>query len=410
MRVPKVDRARPGSWTLVVTGVLALWGMSALCAWWAPDHNWFFSGYYAKGFQDLLTRYRDVWRAPRGLLYGADHNQYFTYPPAALFLFAPLRWTSFALTRWWWSVVSLASLSYVLATALARSVQLGAKRAWGWGVWLAVASVVVFPAISILLSLGQVGSILMALVAVDYLGRYRCGRGVATGIAAAIKIYPALFVLVMLWRREWRAAGTAISTWMVVTALAWWAWPSYSRTFFFHKLLNGQEVTRFFHRNHWRSNSSSLYSFFYRPPFSGHLALVGSVACVAAVLLSAWSAHRLWRARREVASFVVLCMGAVFGVPVVWDHYFVWAPLLLVVLYELWDLVALRWATILALGCLVIPWDKMRDGNFTAHGLTATSLAVFVARNALLGSSLLVMALGCRATVQTLEESVPPLS
>ena len=52
----------------------------------------------------------------------------------------------------------------------------------------------------------------------------------------------------------------------------------------------------------------------------------------------------------------------------------------------------------------------MRDGNFTAHGLTATSLAVFVARNALLGSSLLVMALGCRATVQTLEESVPPLS
>ena len=54
---------------------------------------------------------------------------------------------------------------------------------------------------------GQINLLLMALVAVDCLvDRPRWPRGMLIGIAAAIKLTPAVFLLYFLLRRDYRAA------------------------------------------------------------------------------------------------------------------------------------------------------------------------------------------------------------
>ena len=59
------------------------------------------------------------------------------------------------------------------------------------------------------LDFGQVNAFLMVLVAVDCLVvRDRRYRGVLVGLAAAIKLTPAIFVLYFLLRRDWRRVRT----------------------------------------------------------------------------------------------------------------------------------------------------------------------------------------------------------
>ncbi|HXV92867.1 MAG TPA: glycosyltransferase family 87 protein, partial [Pseudonocardia sp.] len=68
--------------------------------------------------------------------------------------------------------------------------------------------------------LGQVNIVLMGLVAADCLAeRPRWPRGVLIGIAAAVKLTPAVFVLFLLLRRDVRAAVVAVATAAVATGI-----------------------------------------------------------------------------------------------------------------------------------------------------------------------------------------------
>ena len=68
------------------------------------------------------------------------------------------------------------------------------------------------------LDYGQVNVALMALVSVDCLAaRARWPRGTLVGVAAAVKLTPAAFVLFFLLRRDYRAAATAAGAFAVST-------------------------------------------------------------------------------------------------------------------------------------------------------------------------------------------------
>ena len=69
------------------------------------------------------------------------------------------------------------------------------------------------------LDYGQINIVLMALVAVDCLAvAPRWPRGALTGLAAAVKLTPAAFVLFFLLRRDYRAAAVAGVSFAVTTA------------------------------------------------------------------------------------------------------------------------------------------------------------------------------------------------
>src|SRR5947199_222106 len=71
------------------------------------------------------------------------------------------------------------------------------------------------------ISWGQINVLLMMLVALDVLWpNPRWPRGALIGIAAAIKLTPAGFVLIFLLRKDFRAAVTSLVSFLVMSAIA----------------------------------------------------------------------------------------------------------------------------------------------------------------------------------------------
>lgn len=133
----------------------------------------------------------------------------FTYPPLAAILFIPLAlvpygfalvgWTLLtAVLLWWCMTIVLRHILPTLADAGHRVI----------AAWLLPLALVAEP-VRETLAFGQINVILMALVLADTLTRRPLlPRGVLIGLAAAIKLTPAVFILVFLVQRRWRAAAT----------------------------------------------------------------------------------------------------------------------------------------------------------------------------------------------------------
>ena len=301
MKVPKFlteENERTGRWWFVA-GVVAVLAMAGLAVYQIPRGNWFFTGHYACQFCDIKSRISDVWNVRDGrVLYTFyPHKQYFTYPPAALFLFFPLTWAPKMLAIYLWNVVSIASYGGLIVIGwswLRRSVSF---RMVGISLVAATAAVMVLPTMSILLSQGQTASILALMVGLDALVLRGKRKGILTGIAAAFKIYPAFFIGFWVVRREWRPALTALGSGAATTVLAWALWPQHSYRFFLERLTSGKEISHFHNNIHWRSSSASPYSFFYRPPFHGGAlgSTLGMMAVVAVAILGMVVAVRLYR-------------------------------------------------------------------------------------------------------------------
>ncbi|GAA4686303.1 glycosyltransferase 87 family protein [Pseudonocardia yuanmonensis] len=144
----------------------------------------------------------------------------FIYPVFAAMVLTPL-----ALLPWTPAWVLLFALSLA---SLAVTLYLAALRAWPAGGRSGAVSVA-FLALPVLLwiepvletfEFGQVNLVLMALVAIDCLApRTRWPRGLLVGLAAAIKLTPAAFVLFFLLRRDLRAAVVTVVTAAAATAL-----------------------------------------------------------------------------------------------------------------------------------------------------------------------------------------------
>jgi hypothetical protein len=381
-------------------GTLVIMGLSWYTTKRVPHHNWLFTGHYACSFCDINSRIDDVMTVKRGgVLYSFyDHHQYFTYPTAALFLFWPLSWVSHFWAVTGWSFVTIASYAGLVMLGWRQVRGTLTWRSAGVILWATALAVTIFPTMAICLSQGQTASFLALVVALDYLAIRGRAQGVLTGIAAAIKIYPIIFIGVWLARRQWRQAITALLSGAATTALAWVLWPKHSTTFFFHRLTSGREISHFHENIHWRSSSSSPYSFFYRPPFDGGSweSTAGLVACLVVAVFGIWVGVRLWNRGYRLTSFVAVLIGSTLSAPVVWDHYFAWVVLLPLVAYEVGRRRPTAWMAIVALVMLMVPWGIIRDENFSYVGFTPMTVALFFVRNGLLFSSLGILILASR--------------
>lgn len=284
MKAPNSRSIQPAkAVAAAVLGVVALVGLAWFIRDYVPHHNWLFSGHYALGFGDLLSRKRDIFRIHHGSnVYSLhDHHQYFTYPPAALFIFWPLSWANFHVDVLIWTLACLFALAGSIAMVW-RAVRPDPMWTVAAGsLWGTVAAVVAFPVISIGLALGQLGLLLMVMLALDYLVLRGPAKGVLTGIAAAIKIYPVVFIVGWLIRREWRPALTALASGALTSAVAWAVWPTFTATFVSRQLFSGRELTHFLNNLHWRATSSSPYTIFF--PLAVSRRIVGVTSGVARV-------------------------------------------------------------------------------------------------------------------------------
>ena len=168
----------------------------------------------------------------------------FTYPPLAAVMFAPfamlpLEGASVAIT-----VTTLVLLLVSLVIVLTRldvwpTTRVTGEPAWARRWWLAAA--IVAPAVIYLepidsnFDFGQINVVLMTLVIADCVPRRTpWPRGMLLGLAIALKLTPAVFLLYFLLRRDFRAlavsAVTVVAATMVGFALATGRTPSRTPT------------------------------------------------------------------------------------------------------------------------------------------------------------------------------------
>lgn len=192
---------------------------------------------------------------------------------------------------------------------------------------------------------GQVNLLLMAVVAVDVLAaRPRWPRGILVGIAAAVKLTPAAFVLYFLLRRDYRAAATAAVAGVSATALGFVVAPAASVSFWLHNPAGGIGGSPF-----WTDQT-----------FQAVLARAGSTGPVATIVWVVLSLGLLALAtpviRRGPAPLALVATAgvALLVSPTSWSHHWVWvAPALMVAAASAWRARSPAWAAVTVLTAVV---------------------------------------------------------
>ncbi|MGC4937218.1 glycosyltransferase 87 family protein [Kribbella sp. DT2] len=297
----------------------------------------------------------------------------FTYPPLAAILFTYLYAVPFTVAE---LVMNAASVAGLTATLLVVSARLHGwnRRAVVIGLVGALTAMALEPVRSTI-GFGQVNLVLMGLVALDcLLPRTRWPRGLLIGLAAAIKLTPAVFVIFFLVRRDYRSAIVSAVSFAGFSLFAWCLAPGDSRDYWFGVLFDPDRI------------GGATYAFnqcfqavLARVMDEGLARTVVWLALVAASGALTWLAA--WRRRAagdDVTALLVVAVWGLLASPVSWSHHWVWiAPAVLVLLTKR----RLLWAT--ALVFVVGPHTYLppegRDWSLLEHVVGSAYVLVGVA-------------------------------
>ncbi|MFR0360394.1 glycosyltransferase 87 family protein [Streptomyces sp. MCC20] len=240
----------------------------------------------------------------------------FTYPPFAAVSMLPMTLVGLRTAIVGSVLLNLAALALILHVLTE-----GAWRRYGWfGCALGACLLALFEPLRDTFSFGQVNLLLLALVLTDAwlltTGRER-RAGAGIGLAAAIKLTPALFIGLLLLARRWRPAAVAGAVTAAATALAALVAPGASRFYWTEALWDTSRVGRL----GYVSNQS----------LQGILARLGDThrtawAAAVLVVLGVWA----WRTRRALAAgdwpaaFALTGATACLVSPITWVHHLVW--------------------------------------------------------------------------------------
>ncbi len=253
-------------------------------------------------------------------------NLYFIYPPIAAILMTPLAFGPYAL----WQVVWTGGLVWAQQSVLKRC---GAPRGWKLGL-IGIAVLLAVEPIRTTLGYGQVNTILMALVIADLLPdapgeRRRIPQGTLIGLAAAIKLTPALFVIFAFLIGKTRMAITAMISFAVFTGIG--AILLFRETLVFFGGLSGGDTRT---ASPLYTGNQSLLGVFFRLGDSSRVTgLVGlAVTAVLAVLGCLVAAH-WWRHEEKVFAVAIVGLTTCLASPLSWTHHYVWVlPMAMAVL------------------------------------------------------------------------------
>ncbi|MGC9665282.1 glycosyltransferase 87 family protein [Planosporangium sp. 12N6] len=275
----------------------------------------------------------------------------FTYPPFAGLILLPLA----GLPEWQagiaWTVASVA-VGFGIAALVARVARPAMPRAWRR--WLPAglaAALFASSPVSSNLRFGQVSIVLAVLVLIDMIGpRPSRWRGVLTGLAAAVKLTPLIFIPLLWLAGRRRAAVTASITFAAAAALAWAILPDDSARFW------GTEVWRVSRLGHIatggnQSVNGALLRFGLDDETRFALTAAASVVVGA---LALWRGAVAGRSGDWLSAVVVVGAASVVISPVSWTHHQIWLVLAAVLPVRGSTIVRLAWPLV-ALGVMIFP-------------------------------------------------------
>ncbi|SDN66998.1 glycosyltransferase 87 family protein [Allokutzneria albata] len=243
----------------------------------------------------------------------------FTYPPFAAVLFGPLATLS-------WSAAVVATL-LVGSAALIATTSITARgfhpnwaSAVRVGAGFAAVCVLAEP-IRATLGYGQINLVLMLLVVADcLLPRTPWPRGLLIGIAAAIKLTPASFLLFFLVRMQWKPILSAMAGFAAAGGIGWLVAPEDSLKYWTTLLLEpGRIGSAAFADN--QSLRGALMRFGLTEADASRWWMVIVPVVVAGAGFACW---RLRAAGRDLPALLVVAAAGLICSPVSWTHHWVW--------------------------------------------------------------------------------------
>jgi alpha-1,2-mannosyltransferase len=315
----------------------------------------------------------------------------FTYPPLAAIAFSPFAWLPLPLASAAITVTTLALLllsTMILLTGLNvwADSAITSEPAWLRRMWLAGAivapAVVYFEPIRSNFAFGQINVVLMTLVIADCVPRRTpWPRGLLLGLAIALKLTPAVFLVYFMLRRDGRAMAVSAASFAGATltgfVLAWRdSWEYWTTTI----------------SDTGRIGTAALNT---NQNIAGALARLGlgdgarfvlwTLACCAVLMVTLWAARRVLGAAgpatsglgaagpatsglgaagpatsepsEPVLALICVAMLGLMVSPVSWSHHWVWAlPAVLVTAVLAYQLRNAALAVVSIAGIALMVW------------------------------------------------------
>ncbi len=296
----------------------------------------------------------------------------FTYPPLAAILFAPLSLLSLPVASATITAITLSLLVVSTVIVLTRLDVWGGgpdsswaaitpEPAWLRRCWLAAA--IVAPAVLYLepirsnFDFGQINVVLMTLVLADTVPRRTpWPRGLLLGIAIALKLTPAVFLVYFVLRRDRSAVLTAlvsfVGTTLLGVALAW---------------RDSMEYWTTTVRDTDRIGTATLNT---NQNIAGMLARLGladgahfavwTTACFAVLGLVIWAGRKSLQAGEPVLALICVALFGLVVSPVSWSHHWVWTlPTLVVIAVLAYRRRDTALAVVTAVGVALMVWTPI---------------------------------------------------
>lgn len=252
---------------------------------------------------------------------GNAHTMLFDYTPFAALCFLPLIGLSKPVVLTLGLVVNLACVCYLVRRMLSSAGVTSATGLWGLTALLC-APIIWLEPVRLTLQLGQINLVIMALVVTDLLAQpSRRWTGIGIGIAAGIKLTPALFVIFLIATGRRREAVVAGMTLVATVALGFVLLPADSTEFWlrggFHDVrrissdpLANTSLTGLLARLDWAS---------------GWQTVAAAVFAVFAIAVAAL----VWRRGHLLLGIAIAGLTSAAASPFSWSHHWVWfVPLL----------------------------------------------------------------------------------
>lgn len=249
----------------------------------------------------------------------------FTYPPFSALLFWPMaRTLSLMSAQTVWTLVNVVALFGLIAMSLrAARPKMTGSVVVRWALVAMLPAMLLAP-VFLTIGLGQVNLIVCLLVLFDLVGPRRIGRftaplGVATGMAAAVKLTPLIFLVYLVLTERRRGALTGAVTFLACSAVPFALNPQVSWAYWTRYVFDAKRAGALFGVSN-QNIDSALSRLFHAPLPQTLLLPIG----VGVGVLGLWLAVR---AHRQASSLLGLLVCATTGLlisPITWTHHLVW--------------------------------------------------------------------------------------
>jgi alpha-1,2-mannosyltransferase len=249
----------------------------------------------------------------------------FTYPPFAALVFAPV---GLILGVWSlqlaWAVTNVAALAALIYLSIRIVVPRFPRRQAVQRALLLLLPALALNPVFNTVGLGQINLVLCFLITWDLATDRKIGSrtlplGVATGLAAAIKLTPLIFVPYLIMTRRTRGALHTVITFIACEAIAFLITPADSWTYWTKDVLDSKRAGALLYSSD--QNLSSVLQRLHHGPVSALVLVPALLAIgVGGLALAAW-AHR--RSSPVLGLTVCATTGLIVS-PITWVHHMVW--------------------------------------------------------------------------------------